>query len=268
MIDIAKVAVPNIIEEIEYQRLKADVQGYLRSIFNENLEFLESDSVMLIVEALLYREMLLRARINQAMRAAFLPTAKGADLDNLAVNYGVSRLEGEDDEAFRKRILMSLDRFSTAGSKGTYIYQTMSVDGAIKDVRIFEGEPGHVDVVYFAHPDSEELRDRILAHLSSDTVRPLTDIVSVRPAIRKEVDIVLNVYLYQMADEERVKNEILESFSKMSFRIGEDLPKAKIIAAAMIEGVFDAKCNIDDVLCLDNEIIVLTSITINFEAVL
>jgi phage-related baseplate assembly protein len=265
--DISKVAVPDIIEEIEYKTLKESVLSYLRSIFAENLKFLESDSVTLVVEALIYREMLLRAKINEAMRAAFLPTANGTNLDNLGINYGVIRLENESDEAFRRRILLSLDRFSTAGSLGAYIYQTMSVDSAIIDVRVFEGEPGHVDVVYYAKPDSLELKSRIEAHLNKDTVRPLTDIVSVRAATRVDVNIVLDVYLYQIADSESVKSEILSRFAAMSFRIGEDLPKAKIIAIAMTPLVFDVKSNIDDVECPNDAIVNIQSITINtFEA--
>jgi len=267
MIDVNTIPVPSIIEELDYQTIKTDCINHLKTILP--VEFIESDQVLLVVEALIYREMLLRARINASLKALFLPTSTGNNLDNLAVSYGITRLALESDDAFRNRILLSLDRFSTAGSAGTYIYQTMSVSSDIKDVKIFEGLPGVVEVVYYAWNDSEELKTAIIEHLNKDTIRPLTDVVVVNPATRKNIALILTVEVLRLSDEMRVKNEILSAFGEINLGIGEDLPLSRIIKTAFVNGVFRVGANVEDINADTHEVIILSSITINCtEAVL
>lgn len=267
MIDINDIAVPAIIEELSYEAIKADVMGHLGGIIDATL--LESDAVMLAVEALIYREMLLRARINAALRACFLPTATGGDLDNIAVSYGVERLDGETDGAFRSRILMSLDRFSTAGSRGSYIYHTMSADARVLEAVVTSPEPGSVLVTYYAKEDDALLRQKIEDALSADTVRPLTDVVSVQSAARVIVALELEVELWLLSDEERVKSEILVAFGGLSVRIGEDLPLSRILSTAHVNGVYRVSANVGDVVVDDNEIAHIESVSITcVEAIL
>lgn len=59
------------------------------------LELLESDNYSALLETLAYRELLLRARINQSVKSMLLPYASGSDLDNVVAIYGIERLKGE-----------------------------------------------------------------------------------------------------------------------------------------------------------------------------
>ncbi|MDR1912630.1 MAG: baseplate J/gp47 family protein [Helicobacteraceae bacterium] len=263
MVDLSRVAVPDILETFTYGEIKSEVEAHLKTIFD--VTFLESDSVRLVVEALIYREALLRARVNGALKAAFVPSATGNDLDNLAVAYGIARLENETDTAFRNRILMSLDRPSTAGAAGAYRYYATSADARVKEVLVTSPAPGEVLVTYYAEDDDAELRDKVEAILNADDVRPLTDIVTVAPAERMIADIVLAVELFLQSDQTRVKNEILAEFAAFQPPIGEDLPLSKIIAMAHRQGVYRVGCNLtSDIIVSDLQVVYINSLEINF----
>ncbi|GFR09240.1 UDP-N-acetylmuramoyl-tripeptide--D-alanyl-D-alanine ligase [Trichonephila clavata] len=65
-----------------------------------------SDPAMKILEVAAWRELLLRERINEAVKSNLLKFATGNDLDNLAEFHGVEREKEkeEKDERFRERI--------------------------------------------------------------------------------------------------------------------------------------------------------------------
>jgi phage-related baseplate assembly protein len=248
MIDIRNVPVPDAIEELSYEALKEETLTYLEGMFSSEITFLESDEVVMVVEALLYREMLLRARINQAIRACFLPSAKGHDLDNKVLDYGIVRLEGESDEALAARALLSLEGFTTAGSEGMYKFHTMSVDSRIKEVEVFEGENGgEVDIIYYANPDDEALTQKIKDHLNKATVRPLTDIVHVAPCSHVEIHLALEMHILDLSKAGEIEAKCLEELSEIELRIGEDLPVSRVIKTAFVEGVFRVKTAMEDV---------------------
>ncbi|MCK9911337.1 hypothetical protein MXD81_19455, partial [Microbacteriaceae bacterium K1510] len=87
--------------------------------FNElglayNVAMLESDPAVKIAEAAAYRETLIRARVNDAVRAVLLAYAHGTDLDHKGVDFEVARMVMgadpdtgapimEDDERLRRR---------------------------------------------------------------------------------------------------------------------------------------------------------------------
>lgn len=182
---------------------------------------LESDPVTRLLQADVYRELLLRQRVNDAAHSVMIAYAVGSDLDNLAARYGVVRLlitpadntaippvaaVYESDDAFRKRTLLSLEGLTTAGSRGSYIYHGLSADGLVKDIAVdhvtfhidsgsvvidndahlVSPEPGMVAVTVLSHTDDGladiTLLDKVSAALNAEDVRPLTDRVSVRSA--------------------------------------------------------------------------------------
>ena len=95
MIDLSKLPAPKIIEELSFETIlaamRADLEGRLPGW---TAAVLESDPANKILEVAAYRELLLRQRINEAIRACLLAFAQGSDLDHLSAFYAVSRLEG------------------------------------------------------------------------------------------------------------------------------------------------------------------------------
>ncbi len=90
----------------------------------------------------------------------------------------------ENDERLRERIRRAPESFTVAGSTGAYEARVLEIsqDIAIAAVSVTSPEPGHVDVRFLLEggelPDAG-LAARVLAHLSAETVRPLTDFLTV-----------------------------------------------------------------------------------------
>jgi len=241
---------PEIIEEIDYESLKKETLAYLKGFLT--VEFLESDEVSLIIEAFLYREMLLRARINDSLRASYLFTATGADLDNITAGYKVTRLEGESDEALRDRALLSLNQFSTAGAKNSYIYWAKSVSSDIKEVKVISPTVGVVEIIYHSQKD---YTNAIQTTCSGDDVRPLTDTVIVTKATVKIVDITLSIEILSGYDIITIRQAITEAFAALPIGIGDDLPLSKIYDTAHIEGVYRVTTSSSDIIANEREVI-------------
>ncbi|HDS0509630.1 TPA: baseplate assembly protein, partial [Escherichia coli] len=92
---------------------------------------LESEPLNIISQAMAFREMLLRQRINEAARACMLSHSRGSDLDNLAANNNTRRLVihpatdtteavMESDTSLRLRAQSAWDGLSVAGPSGAY----------------------------------------------------------------------------------------------------------------------------------------------------
>ncbi|MDO5606695.1 MAG: baseplate J/gp47 family protein, partial [Paracoccus sp. (in: a-proteobacteria)] len=162
---------------------------------------LESEPLTKLLEVCAYREMVIRARINDAARAVMLATATGADLDNLAALLGVERLMlaagdaqarppippvYESDDDMRLRAQLALEGFSVAGPRGAYEYHARSASADVADVAVDSPEPGKVRVTVMARTGDgaadATLLDEVRAALNDERVRPLCDTVSVRSA--------------------------------------------------------------------------------------
>lgn len=242
---------PDSIEEIDYATLKAETLAHLSGFLE--VAFLESDSVMLVVEAMLYREMLLRARINESLRASYLFTATGTNLDAVAYGYGAVRLEGEEDAPLRERCLLGFGRFSTAGAVQTYIYWAKSVHADIKEVQVLTPSAGVVEIVYLSATDRS---GAILLACSSDAVRPLTDHVVVSRATIKAVSLSLGVEIQAGYDIVTTRARIVEAFASLALGVGDDLPLSKIYDTAHVEGVYKVTCTeTADIIANEREVI-------------
>lgn len=203
MIDLSLLAAPAIIDELGFEtilaQLKADAIARLPDLA-ELLE-LESEPVTMLLQVVAYRELLLRQRINEACQGVMLAYAADTDLDQIGANYGIPRLVMtpadpeavppveavmESDTDFRQRILLSLERFSTAGSAGSYEYHARSASALVQDAAATSPAPGQVTVYVLSYEGtgtaSAELLDTVEAALNADTVRPMTDQVTVLSA--------------------------------------------------------------------------------------
>lgn len=99
MINISNLQKPDVLQVLDYE-----------TILNQNIENfktlmpdwipLESDEFKLILEAFAYRELHLRAEFNNLANGFFLSTSTGADLDNYATFYNVTRLNGSKPYAY------------------------------------------------------------------------------------------------------------------------------------------------------------------------
>lgn len=136
---------------IDYEATEqARVAQYTAALEARGIEYdvegLETDPLRIAYsEGGAYVEMLIDARINEAIRALSLATATGASLDHIAATYyGISRLADETDERFRARTALASEAWSTAGPEGAYIFHVLELDGTpdIADVAVWGEEDG------------------------------------------------------------------------------------------------------------------------------
>jgi phage-related baseplate assembly protein len=107
-----------------------------------------------------------------------LPFVQGA-VNTTSSTGGADR---EGDESMVDRIRLAPSAFTVAGPRDAYIYWALTANQAIIDVAVSSPSPGVVDVRPLleggAIPDQDVL-DQVDAVLSSDNIRPLTDLVQV-----------------------------------------------------------------------------------------
>ncbi len=244
MIDFSKIPVPDIVEALDFEGVLADIVADFRTRFPEFDALVESDPAIKLIEAFAYRETLLRARINDAARACMIASATGADLDNIAANFGVARKTDESDAELRSRTILAIEASATAGSRNAYIYHAMSVEGT-DDVSVTSPTPGLVHVHVLAKESVEDenaLCKSVDAVLSAETVRPLTDTVEVYPAIKVEFAVAGTLVIDGSLDAELVAANAyaaLEEFARSRKRLGQSISLTALSAAAFIEGVLD-----------------------------
>lgn len=98
-IDLSQLPVPTIIEALDFETILTDVKAVMVAAFPEDQRAsvaaaltLESEPLTIIAQAMAYRELLLRQRINEGAAACMLSHSTGDDLDNIAANLDTERL--------------------------------------------------------------------------------------------------------------------------------------------------------------------------------
>lgn len=132
-------------EEIRAARL-GELQARLKARgFEFDVTNLETDPLVITEEAGAYRELLMLARRDDAVRSVMLASSWGVYLDHLGATQvpGVARNplvpeprpfpdfaeDWERDDDFRRRIQLAPEALSTAGPEGGYLFYTLDVDG-------------------------------------------------------------------------------------------------------------------------------------------
>lgn len=259
-IDFARLAPPQVIEEIAYEDLLA---AYKAGILTRNPDLeralqLEQSATNIILEVEAYGEMLVRARINAAARAVLLPFASGADLDALGALYNEARIpfvenprsirtnpeDWDTDARFRRQIQLSVEAFTTAGSRGAYEYHALKADPTIADVSATFVAPGTVKIAVMnsgsdpvpTHAQLEAVTER----LYRPEIKPLTDMIRVAPVAVSYTTIDATLTLYPGPNNGLVLTEAGKALTDLRSRVartGRDLTRSAIITALQREGV-------------------------------
>jgi phage-related baseplate assembly protein len=199
-IDFSSIPDPEIIEPLDFETILAAMIADLQARDPSYSEILESDPGIKILEVAAARELILRQRINDALQATLLRYAGGPDLDNLATFYAVVRLEDETDEALRARVIERIMGSSTAGGAAWYRYQALTASELVKDVAVSSPAPGEVLVNILSTQGngtaSAGLLSTVNTVLQSDSVRVITDVVTVASATINTVPVTAQIYLY------------------------------------------------------------------------
>lgn len=141
---------------------------------------------------------------------------------NSAITSGGT--DAEDDDAYRERIHLAINAYSTAGPRDAYIYHAKSADVDLSDVYIDSPEPDVIHV-YIARSDgnlpAEDEIEKVQAKVSAGDIRPLNDQVTTYAPTAEEYDI--NLKYYVKPDEEAAVVAAVESSGAIeSYRLWQD----------------------------------------------
>lgn len=281
-IDLSKLPAPNVVEPLNFETIlatiKADVIALAPEV--EAVLQLESEPITKLVEAFAYREMLLRARINDAAQSVMLAYAAASDLDHLVALLGVQRLDGESDDRLRTRAQLSLEGYSTAGPVRSYIYHALSASTQVLDVFVDSPAPGAVRVVVLAQPSAAnpggvpgaELLQTVLSGVSANDVRPLCDEVNVAPAAVLTYAVSASLVCLPGPDAQVVlgaASAACQAYVDQQFRLGYDVTVSGLYAALHQPGVM--RVNLvspaTDVVVAPDQAARCTSVSVSFGGV-
>lgn len=245
---------PNIIEPLSFEEIFSRMKEELVKRDAGFTALVESDPAMKVLEVAAWRELLLRERINEAVKSNLLKFATGEDLDNLAEFYGVERQKEEEDERFRKRVKAKIVGWSTGGN---YRYHALSADSRVKDALVESPIPGKVQISILStklSTASEELLEIVKKQVTRDDIRVLTDTVTVIGCNITEIDIHSRISISSVISEEEIKKQFIKKFEG-SKRLRWNVTRSWIIANLFVEGVENVELiePKEDVVVLGNE---------------
>lgn len=272
-IDLSRLPPPTILEALSYEVILAEMRADLKIRFPAWTANLESDPANKLLEVCAYRELILRQRANDVVRANLLAFAIGADLDHLAGFYGVGRLDGETDAALRFRIQNRVQGWSNAGGAAQYRYWALSASPDVQDAAVSSPSAGRVRIAVMSRtgngaPDAG-LLDAVKAVVLRDDVRVLTDTVEVVGATIKPVTVAARVWLYPETPEQ-VFAETVAAFSTAVTEargMGWDLTRSWVISRLHAGGVHRVEVDspVADAACGPDECVALGAVSITLE---
>jgi phage-related baseplate assembly protein len=258
LIDFSALPPPDIIETLAYETTLAEMVADLKARDPAFTSIVESDPAYKVLEVAAYRELLLRARINDACRAVMIASATGADLDQLAALFGVTRktitpanpdaippVEAvmESDADLRARVILAPESLSTAGPAGAYRFHALRV-ADVRDVSVESPEPGDVVVSVLSRTGDGTAPAGTLAAVSAilnhEDVRPLTDNVTVQSAEIVPYSIEADIYTYAGPDPDVVMQNAsarASAYVAQMHALGNDITLSGLHAALHVPGV-------------------------------
>lgn len=241
--ELAGLPTPQVLQTLSFEHIFESLLREFSLRYPQYSALLASDPAIKLIEVAAYRELLLRARINEAARANLLAFALDADLEHLGAFYGVTRLPQEQDEPLRRRIRARIMGFANAGGAAHYRYWALSASPEVADVAIDSPGPGRVriSVLPTGHSDTvaESLLETVRATVLRDDVRVLTDTVEVVPVSLVPVTVSAQIWLYPdtpMAVFDALAYRLTQAQAKQAV-LGWDLTQSWLIGQLQQSGV-------------------------------
>lgn len=241
-IDLSKLPAPELISGLSFETIFAEIVADLQIDF-PNWQPFESEITTKALQIGAYRILQEIQARNSAAIQNLIAYATGSNLDHLGANLLVSRLENETDENFRARIILAPEAFSTAGPNAAYVYHAKSASAEIADVRVSSPAPKEVVIAVLGKNPiipTQEILDAVAAKCNSETVRPITDFVTVQAATPIDFEIAATITTYLGPDPDIVlanARASLDAHLANIRKIGHDVTKSMLIAALGVAGV-------------------------------
>lgn len=255
-VDLSRLPAPSLIEDHDFDQIMADAVARMQA---EMPDFVPhpSDPATKALRVMAIFSQLHRQRVNDAALAVMPAYANGADLDNIAVLFGIARFElvpadpifaipamMESDADFRRRMILAPEGYSVAGPEGAYIFHALSADPDVLDASATSPAPGEVVVSVLSRTGdgsaSGALVAAVDAYVSDETRRPLTDFVTVQSADIIPYAVVAEITTFSGPDGSVVleaSRAQLDAYVIESHRMGRDITRSALFKALHSEGV-------------------------------
>lgn len=188
---------PQVIEPLSFEAILAAMKADLADRFPDigPILALESSAAVKVLQVAAYRELILRARINDAARANLLAYATDTDLDHVGANASpaVERMPDEDDERFRERVLLAtLAR--NVGSVHFYRLVALSTSEEVRDAIAYrDGRDPTVHVALLSTEEDGVADAELIAAVQLAFDQPEIRMVNSDVVVRSAVTAVANI---------------------------------------------------------------------------
>lgn len=273
--DLASLPYPGVVETLDIEAIVTSMRNDVVARFPAiaGVIDLESEPARKLIEVFAYREVLLRARINDAARQRMLAFAAGANLDAIAAYYGVSRFEGETDSSLRRRTQLAPEAMPHGGTVGSYRFLALQASFPdLKDVGVVARGRGHVDVVLLGNEGqgtvTSAVIEKVRSKLLAEDGAPATDVVTVVGAkiVPYAVSVTVHVALGQDPVTVRANaTSALQAYVEERHRIGVTVAASGLWRAAHVPNAerVEAISPVADVFVKPDEAPYCTGITVN-----
>ena len=296
-VDLSKLPLPNVLKNLDFEALLAArktkfIGSYETAEERQEMASrlsLDSDPINKLLQESTYRELLIRANYNEEARALLIAYASGTDLDHLGITYYQKEqrllvqkgdpktfpptLEvWETDANYRKRLLLKPFSYSVAGPTNAYIFHAQSASGKIKSIGATSPAPCQILISVLSiegdGTPTSEILSAVETQLKKEYVRPLTDQLTIKPALIKPYSLSIDLVLYAGPDANLVKKTAENHLTKLANEqhvCKGHIMQSAIDAAAHQAGVKRVIINApaENIECTDHEAPYCTEIKVN-----
>jgi len=256
-IDLSQLPAPDFIAQQSYEALLADMRAELLAALPASQQesaaqilALESEPLTKLLEMSAYRIMTERQAFNDRSARLMLAYATEDYLDHIGVTYyqtprlTTSAGAAENDDAYRRRLLLAFDGYSTAGARAAYIYHALSASGDVLDAEVIGARAGVVELAILSAKGTgiaeDALLDTVRAALSAERVRPLNDQVDVRSADVDDYAIRATLTIREGPAKSLVTaaaREAAAAYADSRYRLGRRVVRDAVLASLWVDNV-------------------------------
>ncbi len=204
-----------------------------------------------------YLDILAQQQLNELVLAVLPAYATGANLDHVALRYGVQRLVVtpatddadavyEDDESLRRRMLISPEGDSAGGSEGWYLSHVLSADSRVKDAVVTSPNPTEILITVLSTEGngtaSAELLGIVETAVNEQYTRVLGDLITVQSAEIIEFSLDATLTYYPVTAHDVILQTIDTEWAKFrsdSEKIGHSITRSAVDSVLHQQGVFN-----------------------------
>ncbi len=270
-LDLSRLTAPVFVEQLTFEAILAQMVAEVQLRQPEFDATVDSDPAVKVLQVAAYREMLIRQAFQDGAVQMLVAYATGPNLDHLGALVGVARLViapandltgtpavMEADDAFRARIVLAPESFTSAGPELAYVSHAKGASGDVLDASATSPAPGKVLVSVLSRLDdgtaSPDLIAAVEEIVSDKAVRPLGDDVTVASAQIVRFVVSASLVTFSGPDVSVVleaARTALAAYLADNRKLGRTITLSGISAALTVAGVHrvDIAAPLADVAC-------------------